>query len=116
MLPGPPYAITSTASRAGSASMHESHDRPDGSDVGLRKDAVPEIEDVARPSAGSSEDVADLASTLRGGREQCRGLQIALDRAIPDAQPRGVQRNPPVDADDVPARCGEILQERGGPG
>src|SRR6267378_71459 len=117
MLPGPPYAITSTASGAGSAAMYEIHDRPHGSDVGLRKNAVTEIEDVAGTPTGAGEDIADLARALRGGREQRRGLEITLDRAIPpDAGPGGVQRNPPIDADHVAARCGEILQERGGAG
>src|SRR2546425_2060575 len=114
MLPGPPYAITSTASRegGGSAAMHEIHDRPHGSDVRLGKNAVAEIEDVARPPTGSREDVADLTGTLRGGREQRRGLEIALDRAVSNAGPRGIQRNPPVDANDVAARRGEVLEER----
>src|SRR5882672_2566399 len=119
MLPGPPYAITSTASRegGGSAAMHEIHDGPHGSDVRLREHAVAEIEDVARAPTGTGEDVADLTGTLRRGREQRRRLEIALDRATPPhAGPSGVQRNPPVDADDVAARCGEILQERGGAG
>src|SRR5438132_1666245 len=98
--------------------MDQIHDSPHGSDVRLGEHAVAEIEDVARTSARAGEDVTDLTRTLRGGREQCRGVEIALDRAIlpPDARPGGVQRNAPVDADHVAARCCEIFEKRGGAG
>src|SRR2546428_5599129 len=98
--------------------MDEIHDSPQGREVRLGEHAVPEIEDVARTSAGAGEDVTDLTRALRGGREQCRGVEIALDRAItpPDARPGGVQRNAPVDADHVAARCCEVFEERGGGG
>src|SRR6266511_631129 len=113
MLPGPPYAITRTA--ICSAAMHEIHDRPHRRDVRLREYAVTEVENVAGSSTGARQDVADLTGALCGGREQHRGLEIALDRAISDASPGGVQRYPPVDADDVAARCREIFEKRGGP-
>src|SRR3989442_8697468 len=114
MWRGPPYAITSTATGGGSAAMDEIHDGAHGSDVGLRKNAMAEIEDVTRTPAGLGKDGADLTRPLRGGCEQCRGLEIALDRTISDAGPCGIERNAPVDADDVATRCGEVLQERGG--
>src|SRR2546430_4172835 len=94
--------------------MHEIYDSPHRSDVGLRQHAMAEIEDVARAPAGSCKDVADLTGTLRSGGEQRGGLEIALDRAISDASPGGIQRDPPVDADDVAARCAEIFQKSGG--
>src|SRR5437879_1214582 len=58
-LPGPPYAMSSTASW--SAAMHQVHDRPDRRDIGLGQHAVAEIENVAGPSPRAREDVADLA-------------------------------------------------------
>src|SRR5437879_3388614 len=114
MLPGPPYAITSTASR--SAAMDEIHDGAHGSDVGFRKDAMAEIEDVTGTPAGLGKDGADLTRPLRGWCEQCRGLEIALDRTVSDAGPCGIERNAPVDADDVATSRGEVLQERGSAG
>src|SRR5207249_6837211 len=116
MLPGPPYAITSTATGGGSTAMDEIHDSAHGGDVGFRKDAMAEIEDVARTPTGLRKNCADLTRPLRGGCEQRRGLEIALDRTISDAGPCGIERNAPVDADDVATRCGEVLQERGGAG
>src|SRR5712691_7285093 len=114
MLPGPPYAMTSTA--ICSAAMDEIHDGTHGSDVGFRKNAVTEIEDVARTSARAGEDVANLTRTFGRGCEQGHGLEVALDCTLSDAGPGGIQRNPPVDADHVTARRGEVLQERRGAG
>src|SRR2546422_6602809 len=98
--------------------MDEIHDSPHGSDIRLGEHAVAEIEDVARTSTGAGEDVMDLTGALRGGREQCRRVEIALDRAIPapDAGPGSVQRNAPVDADHVAAGCCEIFEKGGGAG
>src|SRR6266511_2931419 len=114
MLPGPPYAMTSTATR--SAAMDEIHDRPNRGDIGFRQDAVAEVEDVARTSPSLREDVADLPRTFGRGCEQGDGLEIALDCTFSDAGPRGVQRNPPVDADDVATSRGEVFQKRRGAG
>src|ERR1041384_7302635 len=93
MFPGPPYAITSTA--ICSAAMDEIHDGPHRGDVRLRKDAVAEIEDVARTSAGAGEDVANLTGPFRRGSEQGDGLEVALDRSLAGAAPAGIQRTPP---------------------
>src|SRR5258705_296336 len=114
MLPGPPYAVTSTATR--SAAMHEIHDRPNRGDIGFRKNAVAEIEDVARTPPRPREDVADLTRTFGRGCEQGDWPEIPLDCTLSDAGPRGVQRNPPVDADDVAASRGEVFQKRRGAG
>src|SRR5258708_1414438 len=114
MLPGPPYAITSTATR--SAAMDEIYDGPHGGDIGFRKNAVAEIEDMTRTSPSPREDVADLPRTFGRGCEQGDWLEIALDCALSDAGPRGVQRNPPVDADDVATSRGEVFQKRRGAG
>src|SRR2546427_12272572 len=96
--------------------MDEIHDSPHGRDVRLGEHAVPEIEDVARTSAGAGEDVTDLTGALRGGREQCRGVEIALDRAIPppEAGPGGAQRNAPAPPDTAPPPSGETFGKSGG--
>src|SRR5258706_608261 len=109
MLPGPPYAITSTASW--SAAMHEIHDRPDRRYVGLGKHTVAEVEDVPGPAGSTFEDARDLTVTLGGRSEQRGRLQIPLDRAIPDPPPCRVERNAPVDADHVAARCRKVLEK-----
>ncbi len=71
-----------------------------------------EVEDVARPAAGPPEDVLHLAVALGGGREQRGRVEVALDRAgLAAAAPRLIERNAPVDADDIPTGAGEILQE-----
>src|SRR6266545_3243501 len=114
MLPGPPYAITRTATC--SAAMHEIHNRPHRRDVRLREYAVTEVEDVAGSTAGARQDARDLTTALRGGRQQCSRLEIALDRPIPDPGPRRVEGNAPVDADDVTAGRREILEKRRGAG
>src|SRR6266481_5415971 len=90
MLPGPPYAMTSTA--ICSSAMDEIHDGTHGSDVGFRKNAVAEIEDVARTSPRAGEDVANLTGTFGRGCEQGDGLEVALDCTLSDAGPRGIQR------------------------
>src|SRR5438876_7780405 len=92
MLPGPPYAMTSTA--ICSAAMDEFHHGAHGCDVRLGKDAVTEIEDVPRTSPRAGEDVANLSGTFGGGREQGGGFEIALDCARFDAGPRGFRRTP----------------------
>src|SRR6267142_89749 len=114
MLPGPPYAMTSTATR--SAAMHEIHDRANRGDIGFRKNAVAEIEDVTRTSPRPREDVADLTRTFGRGCEQGDWLEIPLDCPLSDARPRGVQRNSPVDADDVATSRGKVFQKRRGAG
>src|SRR5689334_4479184 len=116
MLPGPPYAITSTAtwSGEGSAAMYEIHDRPDSRYIGLGKHTVAEVEDVAGPAGGAFEDGRYLTVALGGRSEQRDRLEIPLNRAIPDPRPCRVERNAPVDADHVAARCRKILEKGGG--
>src|SRR5919197_2244149 len=107
--------MTSTAS-AGSPAMHEIHNRAHSSDLGFRQDAMAEVEDVAGSSCGALQNVADLSGSFRGGSEQRDGFQVALDGSRTDALPGGIQRNPPIDADDVTAGGREVLEKRRGTG
>src|SRR5438093_10885233 len=92
--------------------MHEVDYRAHRRDIRLGKHAVAEIEDVTGATARAREDVAHLARALAGGSQERRGVEIALDGAIADPRPRGVERNPPVHADDVTAGRREVFEER----
>src|SRR5256886_13566742 len=70
-LPGPPYAINSTATRPPpSAAMHPLDDRLEGFHRRLREHAMPEIEDVPGAPAGAGEHVAHLPLELRPRRQK----------------------------------------------
>src|SRR6267142_6911357 len=112
MLPGPPYAMTSTASGVLSSPMHEIHNRADRRDFGFGEHAVPEVEDVTRPAVGAPQHVADLPRALGRGSEERRGLEIPLDRMIANSGPRRVERNAPIDADHVSTSSREVLEKR----
>src|SRR5207249_4410209 len=73
-LPGPPYAITSTATP--SAAMHQVHDALQRLDRGLRQHAVPEVEDVTGTARGPVEHVAHPLLELGERREQRRGIEV----------------------------------------
>src|SRR5712691_11539704 len=94
--------------------MHEIHDRATSRYVSLRKHPVAEVEDMAGPARGAFENVRDLTVALGRRREQRCRLEIPLDCAIPDPRPRSLERNAPVDADHVAARCREIFEKGGG--
>ena len=79
----------------------------------LRQHAVAEIEDVAGPPARASQDV------VRGGEQAIAGPSSSVGSRLPctarscaDDLPRFVERQPPVDADHVAARLGQIGQNR----
>src|SRR5256886_3011373 len=116
-LPGPPYAINSTATRPPpSAAMHPLDDRLEGFHRRLREHAMPEIEDVPGAPAGAGEHVAHLPLELRPRRQKRYRIEVALNGAGsrgPDALPRDVERNAPVDADHITARPREIREQRG---
>src|SRR5258708_22562297 len=63
-----------------------------------RQHSVPEVEDVARPSAGTPEHVAGaLAHALRSAQPH-RGVQVALDAAVvAHPLPRPIPPHAPVD-------------------
>src|SRR5882672_7306634 len=94
-----------------SAVMHQIDDGTDRRDVRLRQHPMAEVEDVTRPAGGAPQDVTHLAVALRGGSEERRRLEIALNRALTDTDPRRVERDPPVDADHVTTGRCEIFQE-----
>src|SRR5262245_34698941 len=100
----------------GSAAMHEIDDGADGRHIRFGQNAVAEIEDVTRPAARPRQDVTDLTRALRGGREQPRRIEVSLDRAVADARPRGIERDPPIDADHIATGRREVLQKGCRPG
>src|SRR2546430_10522300 len=116
-LPGPPYAINSTATRPPpSAAMHPLDDRLEGFHRRLGEHAVPEIEDVPGAPAGAGEHVAHLPLELRPRRQERHRIEVALNgvgTGGPSALPRDVERNAPVDADHITARPREIREQRG---
>src|ERR1044072_4814296 len=108
VVPGPPYAITSTAI---SAIVDLIDDRTYGRDVRFRQNPVSEIEDVAGPPAGLLQDVLYESRALGGRGEERRRVEVALDRLRSDASPPAVERDAPVDADHVTTRGGEVFQK-----
>ena len=54
------------------------HDTSELLGIGLREHAVPEIEDVARPSTGAPQDVVDALLQSIPGREQQHRIEVAL--------------------------------------
>src|SRR5256886_6530163 len=116
-LSGPPYAINSTATPPPSAAMDPVHDALQRLDRRLRQHAVPEVEDVAGAARGPVEHVAHPLLELGERREQRRGIQVPLNRAVgADGVPRDVEGNAPVHADDVAAGAGEVGEKHGGVG
>src|SRR5437667_11886070 len=103
MLPGPPYAMTSTA--ICSAAMDEFHHGAHGCDVRLGKDAVTEIEDVPRTSPRAGEDTADLTGTFGGGREQRGGYESAQDAARFESVPSRHNPHPRTHTDTAASRA-----------
>ncbi len=69
--------------------------------IGLRKDPVAEVEDVADACARARKDVecGRLEAVLRP--EQRRRIEVALDPSVPDELPTLVERNAPVEPDHV---------------
>src|SRR5690348_11896239 len=109
-LPGPPYAMSSTATR--SPLMHPLHHRLNGLHGGFGEDAVPEIEDVSSSSAGAGEDIPHLPLQLGPRREERCRIEVALNGVTwADPLPRHVQRDPPVDTDHVATGAREIHEQ-----
>ena len=67
-----------------------------------------------RPPARRSTSSA-AANMRSGGPEERRRIEVALDGAVTDRAPMLVERQPPVEADDVPAGLGEVGEDRGRP-
>src|SRR6059036_284308 len=86
-------------------------------DVGLGQDAVAEIEDVTRSPRGATQDVARTLDHESGRSEQHGGVEIALHTALESkAAPTLVERNPPVEGNDVRAGLDDRLQQGRGTG
>src|SRR5205807_5842398 len=78
----------------------------------LRQHAVAEVEDVSRPSTCSREHCTCLGGCDSVRSDESGGLEVALDaEPTPDPQPGLVERQPPVDADDVAAGSRHELEE-----
>src|SRR5450759_370728 len=82
-----------------------------------RQDPVPEVEDVARPAAGTAENVAGaLAHQLRRPEEH-RRIEVALDPAVvAHPLPARVEGHPPVERHDVGSRGRDRFEHSGGVG
>ena len=95
--------------------MHVSRERLDVLDRRRGQNAVAQVEDVPRPSAGALEHFVGRGDDAIERAEQHRGIQVALDAAIePDALPGFVERRAPVGADHVAARGTQLAENRAG--
>src|SRR5437667_1905189 len=82
--------------------------------LGLRQDAVSQVEHMARAPRGAAQNVRRRGPPDLGTADEGRRIQIPLDPVFrSDPLPRGVDRNAPVDPDQVSSRRGERLQEIG---
>ena len=76
---------------------------------------MPEVEDVARPSAGAREDLVGRRENAVERAEQERGVEISLDAAVAaDSRPGFVERRAPVGADHVAAGLAQLIEDRSG--
>src|SRR5215472_2965059 len=92
--------------------MHEIHEACHGVRIGIRPDAVPQVEDVSRGAAGLGEHRGRGAGELRGWREQRGGIEVALHRLAGSEHRSHVrERRAPVDADDVHVEPGDLAHE-----
>src|SRR5580658_10405186 len=80
----------------------------------LREHAVAEVEDVSGPAGREREDLPRLAFDDIERREHHPGIEVALDAEVADPAPRLIERQAPVDADDVrTAACHRLEEMRG---
>src|SRR5947207_5774794 len=95
--------------------MHVSRERLHVLDRRRRQNAVAQIEDVPRASAGLLEDLVGGGDDAIERAQEHGGIQVALDAAIePDALPGFVERRAPVCADDVAPRLTQLAENRSG--
>src|ERR1039458_1052055 len=81
---------------------------------GFLKNAVAEIEDVARASSSAAQNVFRARLDFFPLGEKQHGIEIALHRAlVAEALPSGIERNTPVEADNLGARFLHGRQKRG---
>ena len=92
--------------------LDEVDDVEDGVDGGVGDDAMAEVEDVAWAASGLREDFADAGFEDGFGGEECDGVEVALHGAMrTEGAPAFVERDAPVEADDVGAGFAEGGQE-----
>src|SRR5262249_37088622 len=83
------------------ASAHELHEPREHVRVGVRQNAVPEVEHVPGSSTRATEDVRGLARDDLPRAEQRRRVEVALYCAIRNKLPAVVERDTPVQPDPV---------------
>ena len=82
--------------------MHHIDYRLDVLNGSVLQDAMTQIEDMTRTTAGSAQDVVDSLLDFRNRREEQRGIKVALHGHIaPYNVPAIVKRDAPVEADHV---------------
>src|SRR5215208_7490351 len=82
--------------------VHELDEPAQDGWIGVRKDAVTEVEDVARAPARPLENVKRPRLGAFPRPEQQRGIEVTLHSpAFADVGPALVERDPPVEADHV---------------
>ena len=77
--------------------MDQLHQAGEDVGVGLRQDAVAQVEDVPAPPAGLFEHAPGLALEHLGGGEERERIEIAHDRDVAELAPCRAQVDPPVD-------------------
>src|SRR5579872_5544873 len=81
------------------------------------EDSMAQVEDVPRPSRRTPEYVLGALADELGGPEQDGRIEVALDPdAGADPLPAFVERNAPVQRNDVGARRRDRLEQDGGVG
>lgn len=77
-------------------------------DGGLRKDAMPEIENVARSAGGLVQYKFSLLANFIGIRQQHGWVKIALDGSVvADGLPGVIQTRPPINPNHGRPRIGK---------
>src|SRR5436190_18329595 len=101
--------------RDGGLLVHQRAEPGQHRGIGLRHDAVTEVEDVARAASGLAEYVLGRLLDALPRAEEHRGVEVALHAAVrPDLVPAAREADPPVEADHVAADGGHVPQQRGG--
>src|SRR5438552_4560482 len=96
--------------------MNESHDGPQLVLLCLRKDPVAKIEHMAGAVSDTLQHIRRRRSPYVRWTEECRRIQVPLNSAVfADVPPGLIDRDSPVDADDVPSRGGKGFEESGRP-
>src|SRR4051794_21228197 len=99
---GDPYVIKTTPVRIaldGCRRVHRVDESLEQVGVGVRGDAVPEVEDVAGPPPSLSEHIAHPGVRHAPAGEDIDAVEVALNPLrVPHAPPGIVKAHPPIDA------------------